>query len=127
MFGAVKSTKNADPEKYEYGGYGIRFDARSQFSWADDSWCKNLVIFGVDNSSSVHVDNKKRISQFLIKVRHKDNSGTAEAKYPINFTRPRRRFVLRLEIKPYLLCQGNISRDFTVDNTKNRICPYFSC
>ena len=59
LFGAVKLTKNVDPEKYRYSGYG--FDARSKFSWSGDSWGKN-VIFRVDNSSSVHADNKKKIS-----------------------------------------------------------------
>ena len=33
---------------------------------------KNAVIFGVDNSPSVHVDNKKKTSQFLVKAQHKD-------------------------------------------------------
>ena len=28
MFGAVKVTKNADPDKCKYSGYGIEFDAR---------------------------------------------------------------------------------------------------
>ena len=32
LLGAVKLTKNADPNKYRYSGYGIRFDARSQYS-----------------------------------------------------------------------------------------------
>ena len=26
LFGGVKLTKNADPDKYSYSGYGIRFD-----------------------------------------------------------------------------------------------------
>ena len=72
LFGAVKLHKNADPDKYGYSGYGIGFDARSQFSWADVCWGKNIFIFGVDNSSSVHVDNKKMTFEFLAKVWHKD-------------------------------------------------------
>ena len=32
MFGAVKLTKNADPDKYGYSGYGIGFDASSHYS-----------------------------------------------------------------------------------------------
>ena len=28
LFGSVKLTKNADPDKYKYSGYGIRFDSR---------------------------------------------------------------------------------------------------
>ena len=65
---------------------------------------------------------------------------TAEAKYPINFTQPRKRFVLRLYyngresflfvnatklypfkakdsgIKGYTLCIGNVSKTFTINN-----------
>ena len=32
LFGAVKVTNSADPDKYKYSGYGIGFDSRSQFS-----------------------------------------------------------------------------------------------
>ena len=32
LFGAVKLTKNADPDKYSYSGYGIGLDFRSRFS-----------------------------------------------------------------------------------------------
>ena len=80
---------------------------------------------------------------------------TAEAKYPINFTESGKRFVLSLyyngrnsslfvyavemyefhakvsKIKPYLLCLGNISIGFTIDNMKKyRIkmkCKSFFC
>ena len=31
LFGAVKLAKNVDSDKYKYSGYGIGFDARSQF------------------------------------------------------------------------------------------------
>ena len=31
LFGAVKLTKSSDPKKFGYSGYGIRFDAHSQF------------------------------------------------------------------------------------------------
>ena len=31
MFGAVKSTKNADSDKYSYPGYDVGFDSRSRF------------------------------------------------------------------------------------------------
>ena len=32
LFGAVKLTKNADPDKYSYSGYGIGFNSCSLFS-----------------------------------------------------------------------------------------------
>ena len=60
LFGAVKLTKNVDSDKYRYSGYGTGFDAFSQLSWSGGSWGKNVVIFGTDSSSFVHVDNKKR-------------------------------------------------------------------
>ena len=33
LIGAVKATKNVDPDKYKYSGYGITFDARGSFSY----------------------------------------------------------------------------------------------
>ena len=47
LFGSVKLTKNADPDKYKYSRYSIRFDSRSELLF------KNV-------SSSVHVDNKNK-------------------------------------------------------------------
>ena len=37
LFGALKLTKNADPDKYKYGGYGIGFDWCSEFLLSDGS------------------------------------------------------------------------------------------
>ena len=54
---------------------------------------------------------------------------TVKAKYSINLTESRRKFVLSLhcnqrnsfllvQTKPYTLCLGNISKDFAIDNLK---------
>ena len=59
MFVVVKLTKNADIDKYKYSGYGIGFDRRGTFSFPTGKFGYNVIIFGVDNSSFVHVDNKK--------------------------------------------------------------------
>ena len=40
-------------------------DSRSFFSFSNCSWGKNLAIFGIGNSSSVHIDNKKKIKLVL--------------------------------------------------------------
>ena len=53
-------TKNAYPSKYSFSGYGIGFDSCSLFLLSNYDWGKNTVICGVYNSSSVHIDNKKR-------------------------------------------------------------------
>ena len=67
---------------------------------------------------------------------------TAEAKYPVNFRRPGRRFVLSLhyngsnsflfvntvklyqvkvkDSEPFPLCLGNILKDFTIDSLKKK-------
>ena len=58
LFGAVKITKNTDVDKYKYSGYGIGFDGRGVFTHPTGSFGNNAIIFGVDMSSSVHVDNK---------------------------------------------------------------------
>ena len=56
----VTLTKNADIDKHGYSGYGIGFDRRSSFSFSGSGFGQNLLIFGVDMSSSVHIDNKKK-------------------------------------------------------------------
>ena len=38
---------------------GIGFDSGSLFLYPGFDWSK-IVIFGVDNSSSMHIDNKKK-------------------------------------------------------------------
>ena len=58
LFGSVNVTKNADLDKYMYSGYGIGFDSRSEFSLPDGSIEKNVITFGANMSSSVHIDNK---------------------------------------------------------------------
>ena len=129
----------------KYTGYGIGFDSRSEFLFTDGSYGKNVIIFGADMSSSVHVDNKGKDILILCEGPTQeldDTTFTTEAKYPINFTQSGKRFVLSLhyngsnsflfvnatkiyqfkakdsEIKDYTLCLGNTSKDFTINNMK---------
>ena len=60
LFGAVTLTKNSDIEKYKYSGYGNGFDRRSSYSFPGGGFGQNIINFGVDMSSSPHIDNKKR-------------------------------------------------------------------
>ena len=106
---------------------------------------KNVVVFGADMSLFVHIDNKNK--DILI-LGERPTQGldyttlTAEEKFPINFTQPRKGFVLSpqyngsnsflfvnvtkiyqfkgndSEIKDYALCLANISKDFTINNMK---------
>ena len=60
LFLSVKLTKNSDLDKYEYTGYGIGFDPRGEYSLPDGRVVdKNVIIFDVDMSSSVHIDKKR--------------------------------------------------------------------
>ena len=43
-----------------YTGYSIGFNSRSEFSLPNSSVGKNVIMFVVYMSSSVHVDNKKK-------------------------------------------------------------------
>ena len=60
LFAAVTLTKNADIDKYGYSGYGIGFDRRSSFSFPGGGFGQNVLNFGVDMSSSAHVDHNKK-------------------------------------------------------------------
>ena len=69
-----------------------------------------VIIFGVDNSSSVHIDNKKKDISVLGKGPTQgldDTAITAGAKYSINFSKSQIKF-----------CFGNVSRDFTANKMK---------
>ena len=104
-------------------------------------------------SSSVHINNKGK--DILILGERRSYIYTAEAIYFINFTQPNKRFLLSVHyngsnsflfvnttkiyqfkakdslIKDYPLCLGNISKTFTINDTKkNRIkrsCKSFFC
>ena len=60
LFVAVTLTKNADIDKYGYSRNGIGFDRRGSFSFPGGGFGQNVLIFGVDMSSSAHIDNKKK-------------------------------------------------------------------
>ena len=60
MFRAIQLPKNPDPDKHSYSGSSIRFHSRSIFSITNFNQGKNVVIFGVDNSSSANSDNKEK-------------------------------------------------------------------
>ena len=79
-------TKNID--KYGYSGYGIGFDRRSSFSFPGGGLGQNVLILGVDMSSSSHIDNKKKDILVLGKGPRQglEHMLTAEKMYSTNFT-----------------------------------------
>ena len=63
LFGTVKLERNAIKSKFTYNGRGIAFDGEGSWSFGND-FARNVVVFGVDNSSSSHTDNRKH--NFLV-------------------------------------------------------------
>ena len=87
-------TKNTDIDKYGYSGYGIAFDRRSSFSFPGGGFCQNVLIFGVDMSSSAHIDNKKKDILVLEKgpTQGLEYTLTAEKMYSYNLTVAKKKF-----------------------------------
>ena len=109
LLGAVTLTKNADIDKYGYSGYGIGFDRRGSFSFPDGGFGQNVLIFGVDMSSSAHIDNNKKYILVLRKgpTHGLEHTLTAEKMYSINFIVTKKEFCLSLHYNganSYLFC-----------------------
>ena len=62
LFGSLKLTRNADADKYQYRGYTIGYDSRSQFLFAEGSTGKNTINFGVDMAHLCMLVIMKKIS-----------------------------------------------------------------
>ena len=116
-------------DKYKYSRYGIRLDRRGIFSVAN-GFGRNVIMFGVDMSSSAHVDNQKK----YILILGDSTTQISEKKSSIDFTEHNKKFCLSLhynganshlfvngtetqkfkakdsEIDAILLCLGNISK-----------------
>ena len=94
-----------------YIGYGITFDSAGSWSF-DNDIARNLIMFGVDNSSSSHADNCKNNflvlgegATFAINRRF----GSPDIKFSINFSKGSRKFFLSFHYnadKIYLFVNG---------------------
>ena len=144
MVDAVTLTKNEDTDKYGYSAYRIGFDRRSKFSFPGGGFGQHVLIFGADMNSSAQIDNKRKDILVLRKglTQGLEHALTAEKMYSINFTVTKKKFCLSLlyngansylfvngieiykfetkdsEIVATLLCLGNISKDWSVDNLR---------
>ena len=126
LFGAMKITKNADTSKYKYKGYGICFDEGGTFSKG-----RNVLIFGVDESSLVHANNKANniyVMGDLFVQGINDTTLYAEKIYSQNFTQPSKKFVLSLHYNgddSYLFVNGKQELKFkckTEHLVKEKLC-----
>ena len=60
LFRADSLTENADIDKYKYFGWGIGFDGHGSCSHPIGRNGRNVIIFGVDMSSSTKIDKRKK-------------------------------------------------------------------
>ena len=121
-------------------GYDLGFDSKTTFLFSDGSFGQNVIILGVDMSSSIHTNIK--INNILVLGKQFIQGINGATIYSINFTKTKVKFCLSLhyngdnsylfvngteickfkvkdsEIVPYPLCLENISKDFSVDNMK---------
>ena len=99
LFWAVKLTKNVDIDKYKYSEYGIGFDGHGFFSHPSGGTGKNVIIFGVDMSSSTKIDSKGKDILILGKGLTQgldEHSLSTEKMYSINFPIVNTKFCLSL-------------------------------
>ena len=78
--------------------YGITLDRAE--SWSFDNNCaRNVVIFGVDNNSSSHADNRKNNALVLGEVPTtgiNGSFGSGDKKFSINFSKSKTKFCFSL-------------------------------
>ena len=99
MFGAVKLTKhNNDVGLYQYSEYGIELDRKGSYSIGDKVG-RNVIIFRVNMSLSLHIENKKKDISNLGKGRTQglEHTLAAEKLYSIIFTKEYIKFYLTLK------------------------------
>ena len=92
-------TKHTDIDQYKYSGHSIGFNRKGSFGFPAIGLGRNVIIFGVYMSSSVHSDNKKIDILILGKgptQRLVGTTLTAKKLYSINFTEHNNRFCLNL-------------------------------
>ena len=144
LFGAFTLTINADIDRYGYSGCAIGFDRHGSFSFPGTGLGRNVIIFGVDMSSSTKIDNRKKDIFILNKgaIQGLEHTLTAEKMYSISFSKRDTKFCLSFhydganryvfvngievykfkakdsEIEATPLCLGNISKDWSVDNMR---------
>ena len=119
FFCATSIVQNSDKEKYVYIGYGIAFDRKGEQSFDNDT-ARNIVICGVDNSSSSQADNLK--NNFLVKqvlLVLMEALVHQKKKFSISFSKANTRFCLSLHYNAdnsYLFGNGKEIFKFKADN-----------
>ena len=120
----TKLGDTTDTDKYIYSGYGLGFDRTNQFSQPQGGMARNIIIFGVDSSNSLHATNK---TENILILGHgltqKVNNTTiyAEKMYSPNFSAENKIFCLSLHYNgdnSYLFVKGKEVTKFKAKKSK---------
>ena len=129
LFGAIKITENADYSKNNYTGYGLCFDEGGEIShtvrkgnFDRTTDARNVIIFGVDMSSSIHATNRANNiyvmgKEFILGIN--DTTIYAEKLFHNNFTELGEKTVLSLHYNgdnSYLFANGRQELKFKAKN-----------
>ena len=89
LCGTVNLAKYAYKNEYKYSGYGVGFNNNGIFPESIGRFGKNIIIFGADMNSVVHVNKRENILIFGKRPtdRSDDTTLTAEKEHLINFYR----------------------------------------
>ena len=131
LFGFMEITKNAYTSKYEYKRYRICFDKGCSFSEGSINNGRNVLIFGVHESSLLHSNNKANNIYVMGKGFFQGINDTtlyAEKVYSQNFTQLNKMYVLSLHYNDdnsYLFVNGKQELKFkckTDQLVKRKLC-----
>ena len=96
---AVRPNSTKDPDNFIYSEYQICFDHTGIFTHPEGDIARNVIIFGVDMSESIHASNKTKdflvLGKALIQMIEKTTI-VAEKMYSPNFSAENKIFVLSL-------------------------------
>ena len=129
MFGETKVTKpgeTKDPDKYIYSGYGLGFESTGEFTHPQGETAKNMIIFGVNLSNSLHTTNQTQNILILGNgLTQKVNNTTIypEKMYSPTFSAENKTFCLSLHYNgdnSYLFVNGKEVTKFKAIGFKNK-------
>ena len=109
LFGSIEAArpgKTTEPDNFIYSGWGIGFDHTGTFTYPEGGIARNVIIFEVDMSGSVHASNKAKdflgLGKSLIQMIEKTTI-YAEKMYSPNFSVEDKIFSLSLHYNAIVL------------------------
>ena len=135
MFGAIDAARpnnTKDPDNFIYSGWGIGFDRSGTFGHPEGGTARNVIIFGVDMSGSVHASNKTQdflvLGKDLIQL-IENTTIYAEKMNSPNFSAENKIFVLSLHYNgdnSFLFVNGQKVTQFKAKDSTTSIQSLFN-